>query len=96
LPTALHGAAWTTVVDVASAHGAPSAITAAGTATVTNATSNPAGDWTAVVQTGTATVDFAHSQLTFAAAPAANAVSIQTADTTVHEVSNVTAVVWHA
>ena len=95
LTTALHGADWTTVVDVASAHGAPSTITAAGTATVTNAAANPAGDWTAVVQAGAATVDTAQSQVTFAAAPTANAVSIQTADTTVHEVSNVTAVVWH-
>ena len=95
LTTALHGADWTTVVDVASSHGAPSSVTAAGTATVTNAAANPAGDWTAVVQAGAATVDTAQSQVTFAAAPTANAVSIQTADTTVHEVSNVTAVVWH-
>ena len=95
LTTALHGADWTTVVDVASSHGAPSSVTAAGTATVANATANPTGDWTAVVQAGAATVDTAQSQVTFAAAPTANAVSIQTADTTVHEVSNVTAVVWH-
>ena len=95
LTTALHGADWTTVVDVASTHGAPSSVTAAGTATVANATANPAGDWTAVVQAGAATVDTAQSQVTFAAAPTANAVSIQTADTAVHEVSNVTAVVWH-
>ena len=95
LTTALHGADWTTVVDVASSHGAPSTVTATGTATVANATANPTGDWTAVVQAGAATVDTAQSQVTFAAAPTANAVSIQTADTTVHEVSNVTAVVWH-
>jgi uncharacterized delta-60 repeat protein len=95
LTTALHGADWTTVVDVASAHGAPSTITAAGTGTVTNAAANPNGDWTAIVQAGAATVDTAQSQVTFAAAPTANAVSVQTADTTVHEVSNVTAVVWH-
>jgi Ca2+-binding RTX toxin-like protein len=96
LTTALHGADWTTVVDVASAHGAPSTITAAGSATVANAAVNPAGDWTAIVQAGSATVNTAQSQVTFAAAPTANAVSIQTADTTVHEVSHVTAVVWHA
>ena len=96
LTTALHGADWTTVVDVASAHGAPSTITAAGSATVANATANPTGDWTAVVQAGAATVNTAQSEVTFAAAPTANAVSIQTADTTVHEVSHVTAVVWHA
>ncbi len=43
---------------------------------------------------GTATVNTAQSQATFAAAPAVNAVSIQTADTTVYAVSNVTAVAW--
>jgi hypothetical protein len=62
---------------------------------VTNAAANPAGDWTAVVQAGAATVDATQSQVTFAAASTANSVSIQSADTTVHEVSNVTAVVWH-
>jgi hypothetical protein len=41
---------------------------------------------------GTATVSTAQSQATFAAAPAVNAVSIQTADITFHAVSNVTAV----
>ena len=45
---------------------------------------------------GAGTVDTAQSQVTFATAPAANAASIQTADTTVHAVSNVTAVVLHS
>jgi hypothetical protein len=96
LTTALHGADWTNVVDVTSAQGAPSTVTAAGSATIAQNATNPTGDWTAVVQSGAATVDTAHSQIAFTTAPAANDVSIHTADTVVHDLNNVTAVAWHA
>ena len=95
LSTALNGASWTTVVDVSGSHGAPSSVTASGaTASVTGATPNPTGNWTEVVTAGAATVDASHT--TFTTAPAANAVTITTADTVTHDVANVSVVQWHA
>jgi VCBS repeat-containing protein len=97
LTTALHGASWTTVVDVSGSTGAPSSVTASGpTASVSGATANPTGNWTEVVTAGAAVVDTTASHTTFTTPSASNAVAITTADTVHHDVSNVTVVQWHA
>jgi hypothetical protein len=97
LTTALHGASWTTVVDVSSTTGAPISVTASGaTASVSGATANPAGNWTEVVTAGAAVVDTAANHTTFTTPSASNAVAITTADTVTHDVANVTVVQWHA
>jgi hypothetical protein len=97
LTTALHGASWTTVVDVSDSTGAPSSVTASGpTASVSGATANPTGNWTEVVTAGAAVVDTTASHTTFTTPSASNAVAMTTADTVHHDVSNVTVVQWHA
>jgi Ca2+-binding RTX toxin-like protein len=97
LTAALHGASWTTVVDVSGTSGAPVSVTASGaTASVSGATANPTGNWTEVVTAGAATVDTAAQHTTFTTPSASNAVAITTADVVTHEVANVTVVQWHA
>jgi hypothetical protein len=94
LTTALHGASWTTVVDVSGSTGAPSTVTASGpTASVSGATANPTGNWTEVVTAGAAVVDTSHT--TFTTPSASNAVAVTTADAVTHDVANVTVVQWH-
>jgi len=94
LSNSLHGASWTDVVDVSSEHGGPASISAAGGA-LTNSYSNEAGDWTVQIKSGTATVDAANKQITFASDHADNQAVITTADGTSHELSNVDKILWH-
>ena len=91
---ALNGASWTDVVDIASEHGGPASVSAAG-GSVNNAYSNEAGDWTVQIKSGTATVDTANKQITFTTDHVDNEAVIITADGTSHEINNVDKIMWH-
>ena len=100
LSTALHDASWTTIVDIAGSANGPSSVTAAASlgasASVSGATTNASGNWTAVITSGTGAVDTTAHQIDFSTPATSNTVAITTADTVTHDVSNVTAVQWHA
>ena len=95
LTAALHGAGWPDVVDVTSAHGVPANVTAAVGASVTNSVVNPAGDWTATIQSGAAVMDAAHQLIALTTPDATNNVIIHTADNLVHDIANVSTVQYH-
>ena len=92
----LKGASWTDTIDVTSAHGGPTAVTAGAHATLTGAVANAGGDWTIQVVSGTASEDAAHHQLVFSTPSSGNEVIIHTADGVNHDLTNVTSVLWHA
>jgi len=100
LSTALHDASWTTIVDIAGSANGPSSVTAAASlgasASVSGATTNASGNWTAVITSGTGAVDTTAHQIDFSTPATSNAVAITTADTATHDISNVTVVQWHA
>jgi hypothetical protein len=97
LNTALHGAAWTDVVDITSAvgTGSPSEVTALNGASLNNGYTGSGGDWTVVIKSGTATVDLANHQITFSTDHAGNEVQITTHDNVTHDIANVDKIQWH-
>jgi hypothetical protein len=86
---------WTDVIDIASDHGGPGAIIAAGGTLDNGSYANGEGDWTVIINSGDAKVDSTNNQITFASESAENSVTIVTADGSSHNIDNVDKIQWH-
>ena len=86
---------WTDVIDIASEHGGPGSIIAAGGTMNEGNYANAEGDWTVIINSGDAQVDVTNNQITFASESAENSVTIVTADGASHDINNVDKIQWH-
>ncbi|QKM61977.1 hypothetical protein DCO16_02105 [Polynucleobacter antarcticus] len=91
----LSNKSWTDVIDIASDHGGPGSIIAAGGTLNDGNYANGAGDWTVIINSGDAKVDATNNQITFASESADNSVTIVTADGASHDINNVDKIQWH-